>query len=738
MAKPTKGELGMHRLSVAAAALLLLTTSAYLHALGLGEIDMQSTLNQPMNAAIELTSSANTDLSTVSVTLASQAAHQRIGLSRSRILNDFDFTVEEDTRGNAIIRVSSRNVVQEPFLEFLLELSWPNGRLLREYTVLVDPPITMPATPAKPLTPVSRAPAPPATGTSQTQRRTSQPAPAVTRSPTASAASSADSYGPIKRNETLWSIAERLRPGSDISTHQMMLALQRKNPQAFAGNNINNLKAGVTLAVPTRNEIEALSASAAFAETQRQYSEWNENAGAEAPAGASEATPVQASAEAAATADSGESRLQLVAPDLDAVEGAANPGDPLEAGGEAGSSESLNQQLAMANEEAAASKAQAEEYQSQVSELEEQVETMKRLLELKDEDLASMQQRLASDAPVETLVDDSAALEEIETPEAIAETAAEDIEIEEPAVAEEVAVAIQDDSEPRGIVSTLMDNPMLAGLGALVAMVLGGILWSSMRRKKDTGLFDDELTLERHMERRTGADEQGQTPQPLDVQEHAKDTEDQVVQDSGEESDPITEADVYLAYGRIQQAEDVLQAALAGSPDDNAIRLKLLEVYHAAGNATAFDREASDFRDGVTEEDAAWIQVASMGYAMSPDNNLYRAAAGHTDDVAREIDLDGDLDTLADHNIDIVQVDEDTTANDLPESIEFTLDDDDEEDVSEGLLEVSDEVTTKLDLARAYLDMGDPEGARSILGEVMEEGNDEQKNEAEALISKLA
>lgn len=241
MAKPTKGELGMHRLSVAAAALLLLTTSAYLHALGLGEIDMQSTLNQPMNAAIELTSSANTDLSTVSVTLASQAAHQRIGLSRSRILNDFDFTVEEDTRGNAIIRVSSRNVVQEPFLEFLLELSWPNGRLLREYTVLVDPPITMPATPAKPLTPVSRAAATTATSTSQTQRRTSQPAPAVTRSPTASAASSADSYGPIKRNETLWSIAERLRPGSDISTHQMMLALQRKNPQAFAGNNINNL-----------------------------------------------------------------------------------------------------------------------------------------------------------------------------------------------------------------------------------------------------------------------------------------------------------------------------------------------------------------------------------------------------------------------------------------------------------------------------------------------------------------
>ena len=725
----------MHRLSVAAAALLLLTTSAYLHALGLGEIDMQSTLNQPMNAAIELTSAASTDLSTVSVTLASQAAHQRIGLSRSRILNDFDFTVEEDTRGNAIIRVTSRNAVQEPFLEFLLELSWPNGRLLREYTVLVDPPITMPATPAKPVTPVSRAPATTTASMPQTQRRTSQPAPAVTRSPTPSAAYSADSYGPIKRNETLWSIAERLRAGSDISTHQMMLALQRKNPQAFDGNNINNLKAGVTLAVPTRDEIETLSASAAFAEAKRQYSEWNQGTGAEAPAVASELATEPASTEIA-TSDSTESRLQLVAPDLDAVEGAAAPGDPME-GEAAGSSESINQQLAMANEEAAASRAQTEEFKSQVSELEEQVETMKRLLELKDEELASMQQRLASEAADETLVADNAPAEETETTEAIAETAAEDVETEAP-LAEEALVAIEEDTEPRGILSTLTDNPMLAGLGALVTMLLGGILWSSMRRRKHSGLFDDELTLEKRMEGHAGADGQQQIPQPLDVDEHAADNDNQVDQDSVEEGDPITEADVYLAYGRIQQAEDVLQAALAGSPDDNAIRLKLLEVYHAAGNATAFDREASDFRDGVTEEDAAWIQVASMGYAMSPDNNLYRAAADHSNDVTREVDMDGDLDTLTDQTIDTVQVDEDITANDLPESIEFTLDDDDEEDVSEGLLEVSDEVTTKLDLARAYLDMGDPEGARSILGEVMEEGNDEQKNEAEALISKLA
>jgi pilus assembly protein FimV len=412
----------------------------------------------------------------------------------------------------------------------------------------------------------------------------------------------------------------------------------------------------------------------------------------------------------------------------------------MESEGEAGSSAALDQQLAMANEEAATSKAQADEYQSQVTQLEEQVETMKRLLELKDAELASIQQRLASDAPEETVSADSALADDTQAADVVAETVATEPETEESPleeellVEEEIVVAAQEDSGPRDIVSTLMDNPLLAGLGALVALLVGGVVWTSLRRKNKSGLFDDELTLEKQMQLRSETAGQKQAPQPLDVEEQAPDIEHQVVQGTGEEGDPITEADVYLAYGRIQQAEDVLQAALAASPDDNAIRLKLLEVYHAAGNASAFDREASDLRNGVTEENAVWMQVASMGYAMSPDNNLYRAAADHSADVAREIDMD----TLTEQPAEDAPLDEGVSANELPESIEFTLEDAEEEDVSEGMLDISDEVTTKLDLARAYLDMGDPEGARSILGEVMEEGNDEQKNEAEALISKLA
>jgi pilus assembly protein FimV len=200
----------------------------------------------------------------------------------------------------------------------------------------------------------------------------------------------------------------------------------------------------------------------------------------------------------------------------------------------------------------------------------------------------------------------------------------------------------------------------------------------------------------------------------------------------------------------VQQAEDVLQAALQHHPDDDAIRLKLLEVYHDAGNVAAFNSMAGDFRVTVTEDDSRWIRVAELGHALAPDNELYLAA---TPDTGGGLDFDVDLSGLED--LGGGQPPEELSITDIPEQrgvvaatpgeVEFNLDESlsgdvvfDEEDNAEGLLENSDEVTTKLDLARAYIDMGDPDGAHSILKEVIEEGSDEQIHEAEAIISQLA
>jgi pilus assembly protein FimV len=728
----------MLKKSAVAAALFFTMVSSNLYALGLGAIDMQSGLNQPMNAVIDLTSASGTDPSEIKISIASKEAHDRAGLSKHRILGDFKFSIEQDGRGNAFVRVTSTDTVHEPFLEFMLELQWPNGHLLREYTVLVDPPVTMPAAPVAPVAPLSRAPAPVAQAPARQSR------PATSRSTTtpvrtaAAPASSADSYGPVRRNDTLWTIARRTRPGNDITVDQMMHALLRENPRAFVNNNINRLKAGVTLNIPDRASITAITASEAIAESRRQTQEWQD--GQTAPA--QETAPVASSdSDVAVPEVAPDARLQLTAPEDEAVAGAAtaSAGDPQAAEGQTASD--VGKQLALATEEAEASKAESQELQSRVNDLENQIETMKRLLELKDDALAGMQDQLASDGQAE--------MPEIDEPEVPQESDVIEIEMDEQAAAEVedviepeagIAQVAEPDAvdEPRGIVNKLMDNPVLAGLGILVAMLLGGFLWASTRQKSQQSIFDDEMTLEKHMASSSAKRSEAQAP-VVDFEEEIAPEEQTRPIEGHDESDPITEADVYLAYGRIQQAQDVLQAALEKAPSDNNLRIKLLEVYHAGGNISAFDREASDFRDTVNEDDPQWLRVATMGFALSPGNDLYHAAA-----------VDGEGMTDPDFDMDLSGMDDEEGSNavvdakpDLPESIEFSLDDEmhevieDDQDASEGLLNNADEIATKLDLARAYMDMGDPEGARSILDEVMGEGNDDQKREAEEIISQL-
>lgn len=745
----------MFRKSAVAAALLFISASSDTYALGLGEIDMQSALNQPMSAVIELTAAAGTDLSQLKVTLASREAHQRAGLSRPMILSDFRFKVETGSNGQPVVRVTSVDTIHEPFLEFMLQLEWPKGRLLRQYTVLIDPPVTIPAAPATPVAPVAQAPA---ATTGVATRAPSATRPAVSsgaRSVTVPVAAPAtDSYGPIRRSETLWDIAKQLRPDDSITMDQMMLALQRANPRAFMNDNINQMQAGVTLKVPERSDIVAMTPAEATAEARRQYAAWKaaREAAQQQPAvdtvadstteeattataetvaeseAATDATETVAPDMAASTAPEPmpletEARLQLTAPEDEAVEGAATAGEPATATAGSDDSGTLSQQLALVSEEAEANRAQAEELQSRVDELEQQIVTMQRLLELKDDSLARMQQLAGSEpepAVTEPDIDTEAATN------AATEVKATDI----------VSTAAD---KTRGIVNRLMDNPLLAGLGVLVAMVLGGILWASTRQKNNRGLFDDEMTFDDQLNR-SGTSAEARPAPVVPREEHpvpAPQPHAAESQENEEAGDPLTEADVYLAYGRVQQAEDVLQAALLEDPDDNIVRGKLLDIYHQTGNAAAFDIVAGDYHDRATDDDSDWLRIAAMGLELSPGNALYQPAGAEQPADDFDIDITGMEDLLEDSG----------TADDKhPDSLEFILEDgetvrfedEDAEDESEGLLDSSDEVTTKLDLARAYIDMGDPEGARSILNEVMEEGSDAQKREADTIISQLA
>ena len=224
-----------------AVAFALGTVSVPAQALGLGDINSKSVLNQEFDANIDLLSVAAGELDAVRVRLASSEAFQRAGVERPFFLTLLKFRPERLDNGRTVVRVSSDFPIREPFLNFLIEVNWPQGKLLREYTVLLDPPTT------------TKRRAPQVT-TAPARIEESRPRPQPLAGPAESRSAGDRSYGPVKINETMWGIAGRLRPAG-VSMEQMMIALQDANPQAFFGGNINNLRVGEILRVPGTEEI---------------------------------------------------------------------------------------------------------------------------------------------------------------------------------------------------------------------------------------------------------------------------------------------------------------------------------------------------------------------------------------------------------------------------------------------------------------------------------------------------
>ncbi|WP_162975713.1 type IV pilus assembly protein FimV, partial [Pseudomonas aeruginosa] len=215
--------------AIAAASVL---TSGMAHGLGLGEITLKSALNQPLDAEIELLEVRDLGSGEVIPSLASPEEFSKAGVDRLYYLTDLKFTPVVKPNGKSVIRVTSSKPVQEPYLNFLVQVLWPNGRLLREYTVLLDPPLYSPqAAASAPQAPVS---APRATGA---PRAPQAPAPVRTTAPAGS-----DTYRTVS-NDTLWEIAQRNRTDR-VSVPQAMLAFQELNPGAFVDGNINRLKSG--------------------------------------------------------------------------------------------------------------------------------------------------------------------------------------------------------------------------------------------------------------------------------------------------------------------------------------------------------------------------------------------------------------------------------------------------------------------------------------------------------------
>lgn len=363
--------------------------SGVAQALGLGEIELQSYLNEPMDAEIVLPQSQGVDPGDVFVNIAPEKAYQRLGLQRNLFLGKLRFDVTTRPDGNLVVNVSSREPLREPYLNFLLELTWPNGRLMREYAVLVDPPVYAEESG------VSEQVRAPSTASSVQSRPASSArnAESVRRQArveqSRGAGYRADTFGPTGASDTLWTIAATVRPDNSLSMQQVMLALQDLNPNAFIGNNINRLKRGEVLRVPTADQIRSRTRAEATRVVAQQNQEFQK------PKRTLDATVAQQPNTGVVNeAPAGGDELKLLVADND---GGRNEAEGGSAGGDGQLAGGVDAGAAVAMEELESARRENSELNTRVDDLQDQVQTLQRLLELKNTQLAEIQQGAVND-----------------------------------------------------------------------------------------------------------------------------------------------------------------------------------------------------------------------------------------------------------------------------------------------------------------------------------------------------
>ncbi len=393
--------------------LVLLGFSATAMALGLGEIRVKSAPGTPLLAEIAIVSSEPGELEQVRARLASPATFERVGLPRPQgLVNDLDFTLALDEAGRPVIRVTSRVPVDLPVVNFLIEVDWGQGRLVREYSALVQAPGTMAAGAQPviqaPLPPPSSAivrPPEPASVTAAPPPEAAPvpapppaetPAPPPPPPPVAAAPSPVFDVGnlQVQRGQTLSHIAAQVRADTGLTLNQAMVALLQANPEAFIGGNINRLKEGAVLRIPQPGEAAPLDAREATALVRQQTEAWRQarQQPVPQPAVAGDAPAPAVASSGPATQPLPNARLEIAPP---SAAGTTTAGT--QSGNQAGGEGDMlaNEQLQQTREDLAARDTEIEELRAQVAELEKLKEQQDALIALKDSDLAAAQQRLA-------------------------------------------------------------------------------------------------------------------------------------------------------------------------------------------------------------------------------------------------------------------------------------------------------------------------------------------------------
>ena len=640
------------------AAFLTSLSPALSFGFGVGGLQLDSTLNQKLDASIELIGVQEGEAASIVVDLAPNAIYERMGIERSPTLQKLKFSLQKTPEGAPYIQVFSEEAITEPFLNFLIEVNWSNGRLLREFTLLLDPPVLLDEKPTAIEAPQADIP-PTFTVTTDSEPsvvpetikavKTPEQEPeesleAVTEAEAEAEAESeinevfeeilaseslknsenietlsetADEpveepeaqqstslvHEKVQKNEILWNIAEKMRP-ENISVEQMMLALQRENPKAFFGDNVSFLKAGAVLRIEDTSTLNQISVEDAIDEISRQHQSWldfrSERQARNAVAAESAATPQHgidtASAPEVAIEPSEENQSEARLKLVSPIE--EENGDTISQTNAV--LEAATEKLSQLNIELAIATEAVEAGKHENEEL------LNRLSAL-EEQMSAMQSLIQlKDAELQRLQGDESVIEQ-EFLEPIIVDA--QVDNEPVSTAEDLSISHEEHQPP-----SLFRDPITIATGIFALIILSLLFWF-VRGRKTKMVEEEELVL---------GDEKQKSLDELFPEDIVDDSETSVIKfneskaedldseigveplteisfehtemlDSNESLlDPIAEADVYLTYEKYDKAEILLHEAIESDPDRQELKLKLLEVYALSRNIEEFDKQAEE------------------------------------------------------------------------------------------------------------------------------------------------
>lgn len=620
--RPTFGSCSLKTLSAAIASALLFSNA---YAAGLGKLTVLSFLGQPLRAEIELSSVSSNEVGALNAKLASSEAFRQANIDFNSALLSLRFAIEQ--RGERqFVRVTSVQPLNEPFVDMLLELSGPNGRLIREYTFLLDPadlrtsqavqvaPVRAPQASVSTPLPVQSAPAPQATPlAAPPQPATPRATKPVPQSPTIAKADAQPGEYLVRSGDTLAGIAGRIKPGG-VSLDQMLVALYQANPGAFIANNMNRLMAGKVLSVPSAETARSIDGAEARGMIVAQAADFN--AYRNKLAGHVVADAAQKSSENSQTAGG-----KITAKVEEKATPASESKDKLKL------SNALPAPGAGTAEDRIAAEKAIAEANARVKELEKNVNELQDLLEIKNKSLAELQKQgaapaTATPAPAIDAASDKPAEAQTEKPAAAPPAPA-------PAATKPKPVAPSPPPET-SLIDELLESPLtLPGIGAFL-VALGALGIYRARRQKQSKPFDDSIISESSLKANSLFGSTGGQSVDTNNSMFNSSFSPSASQLDTNEVDPVAEADVYIAYGRDAQAEEILKEALRTQPERHAVRVKLLEIYSNRKDLRAFEVLATELYSLTKGVGNDWMQAATLGVAIDPNNPLY--ASGKVDE----------------------------------------------------------------------------------------------------------